>query len=328
MKKEMLCPHDDIPNGPEAIWNIGSYEDYGWLDFQARTREILDEFGIMNRVHRAAIANVVETSWRYNRYNEGLYHKDPQQFEKTFYVEDALEAEKELEQAQNIEQNRAKAEADIVVSVPPVWADDALARDLDIGIEIERTSKTVWLAMTANQLSEALSDARFYASTYGPATEPEYLGLRSSSRAAAKKLATAQAELFEAQAKAEAQAQAEPEAEAEAEIEDLRSPLEQAQDILGIHNFNPIDAAFRAYKEAEAEAKRIYQNYKNKPCPLVWADYVEASDIADALEAEYEKLIEPVGLSSSSEPEPKTRPIPSRWGKPSASALRLLDSPS
>jgi len=76
----------------------------------------------------------------------------------------------------------------INVRLPMRWADDALDRELAIGAEVRRTSRHVWLEMSHLEYLEALSDAEYYADPYGPATDPEYVGLRASARSAAKTL--------------------------------------------------------------------------------------------------------------------------------------------
>ena len=72
------------------------------------------------------------------------------------------------------------------VSLPPRWTDDALDRDLDIGAVVHRTARRVTLAMTADQLAEALSDARHYADPTNRLEECE--GVRASARAAVRTL--------------------------------------------------------------------------------------------------------------------------------------------
>ena len=90
----------------------------------------------------------------------------------------------------NIPPAPAEAAADpagtVRVSLPPRWTDDALDRHVDIGVVVKRTSRRVTLAMTVQQIAEALSDARHYADTDSGLEECE--GVRASARAAVRTL--------------------------------------------------------------------------------------------------------------------------------------------
>ena len=84
----------------------------------------------------------------------------------------------------------------ISVSLSAIWVDDAQSRGLDIGTEVRRspTGKMVELQMTDDQLAEAASDSRFYATDWKYMTECQRLG--RSAQSAAKKLTDIQLTIY------------------------------------------------------------------------------------------------------------------------------------
>ena len=74
----------------------------------------------------------------------------------------------------------------ITIQLPAKWCDDALARELEIGVEISRNKRYITMRMSKAELAEAISDADYYATTYG--LDEDLLGLRRSAKAALKRL--------------------------------------------------------------------------------------------------------------------------------------------
>jgi len=79
---------EDIPDSRDIDFDCESYEDCSWKDFNVEVTRILDGYGVTDPAHRAALRHEAQSGWRWTRYNNGEYAKDPDSLEKTFWVKE------------------------------------------------------------------------------------------------------------------------------------------------------------------------------------------------------------------------------------------------